>query len=396
MARAQRTTAGAVTLRQSGRNSGPLSGRRIGLLTAFASNAGGGVAQVVRDQAAKIRAMGGEAVVFALDDGHGPAVAAEFDPASLILARIAGPRQIGYAPDQLRQLHEANLDLLHLHGIWMHPSRAGSQWAHETGRPYMISPHGMLDPWITARGRWKKALARLGYERTGWARATALHALTAREARDIADETGRRDSLVIPNAAPACGAMPGALRAPEVLYLGRIHPKKNLAGLVAGWRLARRPDGARLHIAGWGDDADVADLRHLLETANDDSILFHGPTFGEAKQRLLKAARFLILPSFSEGLPMVVLEAWAAATPALTSEGCNLPEGFAANAALLCETTPEAIARVLEQGLSLDEPAWLAMAAAARSLAAGPFSEAAISHRWETAYAGLLAGERAA
>ena len=93
---------------------------------------------------------------------------------------------------------------------------------------------------------------------------------------------------------------------------------------------------------------------------------------------------------------MVVLEAWAAATPALISEGCNLPEGFAANAALLCETTPEEIARVLEQGLWLDEPAWLAMAAAARSLAAGPFSETAIARRWETAYAGLLAKERAA
>ena len=374
--------------------SGTLSGRRIGLLTASASTLGGGVAQAVAAQAAMIRASGGDPVVFALDDGQGEAAAATLGPTRLVLAAIAGPRQVGFAPDQLRQLLAAELDLLHLHGIWMHPSRVGAQWARTTGRPYLISPHGMLDPWITARGRWKKALARLGYERSSWARAAAFHALTPREARDIAAATGRNDALVIPNAGPTCRALRDALRPPEVLYLGRIHPKKNLAGLIAGWQLARRPEAARLHIAGWGEEADVAELRRLLASANDASIVFHGSAFGDAKQRLLVNARFLILPSFSEGLPMVVLEAWAAGTPALMSEGCNLPEGLAANAALACETSPEGIARALEQGFALDEPAWRAMAAAAHALAAGPFSEATIAHRWEAAYASLMAEGR--
>ena len=371
--------------------SGTLSGRRIGLLTASASTLGGGVAQAVASQAAMIRASGGDPVVFALDDGQGAAAAAELAPTPLVLASVAGPRQVGFAPDQLHQLRTAELDLLHLHGIWMHPSRAGAQWAHTTGRPYLISPHGMLDPWITARGRWKKSLARVGYERASWARAAAFHALTPREARDITTETGRNDAFVIPNAGPTCRARPDALRSPEVLYLGRIHPKKNLAGLIAGWQLARRPDAARLHIAGWGEEDDVAELRRMLASANDSSIVFHGPAFGETKQRLLEAARFLILPSFSEGLPMVVLEAWAAGTPVLMSEGCNLPEGLAANAALACATTPEGIARGLEQGFALEDPAWRAMAAAAHGLALGPFSDATIARCWEAAYASLLA-----
>ena len=89
---------------------------------------------------------------------------------------------------------------------------------------------------------------------------------------------------------------------------------------------------------------------------------------------------------------MVVLEAWAAGTPSLMSEACNLPEGFAAGAALACGTAPGEIARALEQGFSLDQPAWLAMATVARALAAGPFSEATIARRWEAAYAALIAG----
>ena len=372
---------------------GALSGRRIGLLTASAGSRGGGVSQVVADLAGMIRASGGEPLVFALDDDEREAAAAMLSPTPLIAARIVGPRQIGYAPHQLRQLLDARLDLLHLHGIWMHPSRVGAQWARATRRPYLISTHGMLEPWTATRGPLKKAFARAGYERAGWARATAFHALTANEAQDIARETGRVETLVIPNAGPACGPTPAAGRLPEVLYLGRIHPKKNLAGLVEGWRLARRPDGARLNIAGWGDAGDVAEFQRMLAASADPSIVFHGPTFGEAKQQLLETARFLILPTFSEGLPMVVLEAWAAGTPSLMSEACNLPEGYAAGSALNCGTRPNDITQSLESGFSLTEPAWLAMAQAAQRLASGPFSAASVIRRWEQAYESLIAGK---
>ena len=372
---------------------GALSGRRIGLLTASASSRGGGVSQVVADLAAMIRMSGGEPLVFALDDAERGAATAMLSPTPLILAKIAGPTQIGFAPDQLGQLLEARLDLLHLHGIWMHPSRVGEQWARATSRPYLISTHGMLEPWTATRGRWKKALARAGYERANWARATAFHALTANEAQDIASQTGRIETLVIPNAGPDCGPVPKTDRLPEVLYLGRIHPKKNLAGLIEGWRLAQRPQGARLNIAGWGDTGDVAEFQRMLTAADEPSIVFHGPAFGEAKQRLLETARFLILPTFSEGLPMVVLEAWAAGTPALMSEACNLPEGFAANASLVCGTAPDEIAQCLENGFSLGEAAWLAMAKAAQGLVAGPFSAASVVRRWEEAYTSLLAGK---
>ena len=367
----------------------PLSGKRIGLLTAFASSRGGGVADAVIAQAAMIRGLGAEVEVFALDDDD--EASAALAPTHLRLARIVGPAQIGYAPAQLDQLLEARLDLLHLHGIWMHPSRVGAQWAGETRRPYLISPHGMLDPWITARGRWKKALARAGYERAGWARASAFHALTDAEARDIFRETGRDDTVVIANAGPPAGATPEGSRPPEALYLGRIHAKKNLSRLVAGWTRARRPAETRLRIAGWGAERHVRELRRLLAEAADPTIEFLGPAFGVAKQGLLGTARFLILPSFSEGLPMVVLEAWAAGTPALISEGCNLPEGYTAGAALDCGTTPGSIAAALEKAFGLTHPDWLGMARAAQALAAGPFSAATIARRWEDAYAALLA-----
>lgn len=365
-----------------------LAGLRIGLLTAAASRLGGGVFEAVVAQADLIRSLGGEPSVFALEDRYSTEDAPRFAPSHVTALPVTGPAQIGYSSQLVDALVSARLDCLHLHGIWMYPSRAGSLWARRTGGRYLVSPHGMLDPWITARGRWKKALARLGYERDSWRRATVLHALTGDEAVDIGTETGRRDAVVIPNAAPPLAARSGpGVPPPNVVYIGRIHPKKNLPALVEGWGRAHLPAAARLTLAGWGEAADVAALRHLVARAGP-SVEFVGPRYGADKDALIAGARFAILPSHSEGLPMAMLESWAAGTPTIMTTACHLPEGFAAGAAIACGQDAGAIAKALEQAFAMAPPQWLGMARAAQDLAAGPFSLASVAARWAAAYRG--------
>jgi poly(glycerol-phosphate) alpha-glucosyltransferase len=341
-------------------------------------------------QCGVLRRIGHEPVVIALAGSHDAEDHARFGEAEVIVVKPVGPATIGYAPGLAKALLAARLDLLHLHGIWQYPSAAASRWAKATGRPYLVSPHGMLEPYITARGRLKKAIARIAYERASWRRAS-FQALTADEAADIRAATGRGDSFVIPNAVDV--AVGGFERAPVLAYIGRIHPKKNLAGLVEGWRRARNvltPLGARLRIAGWGEDAHVADLRGWIAAAGGDDIEFIGPAFGAEKAALLGSARFLALPSFSEGLPMAVLEAWSAGTPTLMSRECHLPEGVAAGAAFDCGTDPETIAAAIRAAAALDEGEWQAMSGAASLLAREAFSPEAVARRWQQAYSALL------
>jgi len=363
------------------------------MLTASASRLNGGVFEAVVAQAEMVRSLGGEAVVFALADAQSEADRPRFAPSEVRLFEVFGPRQIGYAPAMVPALLAADLDSLQLQGIWMYPSRAGSVWARRTGRPYYVTPQGMLDPWILRRGRWKKALARIGYERASWRAARRLHALTAREADQIGAATGRSDSLVMPNPAPSLGPAVAAPRPPHVVYIGRIHAKKNLIALVEAWARARLPAGARLTIAGWGDPGDVAELQASLATA--PGAAFVGPVFGKAKAALLDSSRFMILPSHSEGLPLALLESWAAGVPTIHTAECNIPESFAAGAAIECGYAPEEIAAALEAALALDNPRWLKMSAAAQSLAGGPFSLATLAQAWCDIYAeGLAATER--
>ena len=368
----------------------PLTNKRIGLLTASASRLGGGVFEAVLAQAEIIKTFDAEPLVFALEDEHSREDRARFGRTEVQTFEVRGPRQIGYAPKLLAGLNSARLDCLHLHGIWMYPSRAGMSWADASGGGYIISPHGMLESWITAHGRWKKTLARIGYERSGWRRASFLHALTSHEAADIDRECGRIDSWVIANAAPSVRAEANELRLPHFAYIGRIHPKKNLLALVTAWSELARPADAVLTIAGWGDPTDVAILEAAVQSAGT-SVQFLGPVFGAAKLELLSQARFMVLPSLSEGLPMAILEGWAAGTPSVMTANCNLPEGFAAGAALECGTSAEAIKLALTQALALSQTDWHAKSASARRLAAGPFSAKSISAQWGDAYACAIA-----
>ncbi|WP_324826812.1 glycosyltransferase [Qipengyuania zhejiangensis] len=363
------------------------------MLSAWASRANGGVFEAVAAQAALLRDLGATPVIIAIDD---PAHADDrwrLGEAEILLAQGKGPAQLGYAPQLGATLDRAKLDLLHLHGIWQFPSHAADGWARRTGRPLVISPHGMLDPWITGRNAWKKTLARTIWERRSWRSATAFHALTEAEAHDIVHETGGAHIATIANPAPNPSAAPDAMPPANALYLGRIHAKKNIAALVSAWAKARPnlPHDATLTIAGWGDDAGIEMLEHAMGGA-DTSIQFVGTAFGSQKAALFDVSRFLILPSLSEGLPMAVLDAWAAGRPTIMSDHCHVPIGFEAGAAIRCRTSADEIATALEQGFSLGENEWMAMAVAARALAAGPFGRPAIAGKWEAFYSALLSG----
>jgi poly(glycerol-phosphate) alpha-glucosyltransferase len=86
-----------------------------------------------------------------------------------------------------------------------------------------------------------------------------------------------------------------------------------------------------------------------LPTPRPPSVVFLGPQFGEDKAACYRHCDAFILPSFSEGLPMVVLEAWAYGKPVLMTPECNLPEGFAAGAAIRIETSVDGIAQGLNE-----------------------------------------------
>lgn len=371
---------------------------RVGLLSAWTSRSGGGVFEAVVRHALSLKETGAvEPLVFGAHDAYSDEDAARFGPVPVKALKEVGPGFFGFVPGLVDAMRAENIDVLHLHGIWKYPSAAGSAWARATGRPYVISPHGMLDPWILARGKWKKALARAAYEKESWRRAALFHALTPAEAGDIAKVVGGGTQRVVtlPNGVdyrpPAPGdAQDDASARKDVVYLGRIHPKKNIGALITAWAQLQGAMPGRLVIAGWGDDEHVAQLKAQIAGAGCDTISFIGPVFGAEKQRLFEQARFLALPSFSEGLPVVILEAWAAGVPTIMSEECNLPIGFSSNAALRSGHDPETVAQALGQAAALTPQQWGQMSANALEVIRNTYSQDSIAGKWVESYRALV------
>ena len=333
------------------------------VVTPALSRLGGGIASSASRLARGLFEEGARVEAFGLNDAHLPEDAAQWLPIQPRAFEVRGPRALGFAPGLRDALASAQLDLLHTHGIWMHPSRD----VFRSHKPYLVTPHGMLDAWALKNSRWKKRIAAMLFENTHLRRAACIHALCRAEAESIRAYGLQNPICVIPNGidlpdasidAPAPWLARCEAKKKTVIYLGRIHPKKNLASLLEAWKQAASQQIVardsiaewQLVIAGWdqnGHEAELKSLAQKLGIARD--VHFIGPIFGNEKAAAYGNADAFILPSVSEGLPMVVLEAWAHAKPVLITPQCNLPEGFAARAALRIEPEPSAIARGLRE-----------------------------------------------
>jgi glycosyltransferase involved in cell wall biosynthesis len=346
---------------------GDASPHSTAFVTASVSRRGGGVATVVESLSRALAALDGLDIrVFGLEDGSHGGDRQDWQGASATALRVLGPSAFGYAPDMTRTIIEWDPMVVHTHGIWMHHSRSVLQWARQTARPRIVSPHGMLDPWAIRNSNWKKRIAGALFEHRNLREADCLHALTESEARSMRAYGLDNPIAVIPNGTDLPdNVAPGSDRSRDrprrLLFIGRIHPKKGLIELIQAWALFRQaaPVAAgswRLVIAGWDDGGHLANLRNEISSFGvADSIDLTGPVFGEAKDRLMREADAFVLPSYSEGLPMSVLEAWAYGLPVLMTRMCNLPVGFERGAAVEIDTRPQAIATSFVETLARED-----------------------------------------
>ena len=280
-----------------------------------------------------------------------------------------GPRWFGYSPDLRRHIEQTDAAVIHSHGIWMYPDLAVRRAAVRSGVPWLVSPHGMLDPWALRNSAWKKKLAGRLFTNETLRRATCLHALCESEYRSIRAYGLDNPVCIIPNGVDLPDRARQADSLPQVdrgdarktlLFMGRIHAKKGLENLIRAWAALKQEqrsiDEWRLVIAGQDSDGYETAMRRLThELSLEESISFIGPVYGDDKRNILLQADAFVLPSSSEGLPMAVLEAWSYGLPTVMTRQCNLPEGFEAGAAI--EIGPEAhsIAKGLAALFSLSE-----------------------------------------
>ncbi|MER9558820.1 glycosyltransferase [Mesorhizobium sp. M0323] len=373
---------------------------KVALVTSWLSSAGGGVSTVVEALSRELVALGVEARVFGLSDkawragGH-----LHWDGAPATAFDISGPDAFGYARKMLDSLIEWSPDVTHIHGMWMYPSVAVSKWANAAQRPYIVSPHGMLDSWAIGNSYWKKRIALGLFQRRHLKRASAIHALCEQEAKSISSLGYCGNIETIPNGvhvqideALSQGPFPQSDKK-TLLYLGRIHPKKNIAELLfalADPEVIDLFNEWQFVVAGWDQLNYTSSLKDLSKSLNiADFVKFSGPVYAEAKRGALKQATAFVLPSLSEGLPMTILEAWSFGLPVLMTDECNLPKGFSRGAAHRLSLGPS-MKDDLKTFLRMTESEMRLMGASGKDLVLTEFQWPTIAGKFQSLYNSIV------
>jgi glycosyltransferase involved in cell wall biosynthesis len=263
-------------------------------------------------------------------------------------------------------------DVVHGHGLYVGTNLVFGREARRQRKPLAYHVHGMFEPYILQRSRWKKRLVHLLFENANLRAVRFWRALTVKEADQIRASGTRQPIAVIPNGLDPTGfARPADSGAPidtplvnalskdsrRALFLGRIHPKKGLQLLLPAWANlgARRADW-QLVIAGPDEAGYLGQIRALARSLGlGDRVIFTGLVTGALKTRLLYSADLFILPSYSEGFPMSVLEAWACGLSVIATRECNVADISGARAGWECDATIESVGHGLTAALGASE-----------------------------------------
>jgi glycosyltransferase involved in cell wall biosynthesis len=379
---------------------------RVGNLTASVSRQAGGVFQAVRNLAISTQSLGHQVTVFGLRDEFTEADLPAWQSVPVRIHNVVGPRSFGFSPRLVASIQDSGIDLLHLHGLWMYPSVASLRVSRRGKLASVVSPHGMLDPWAVRNSGWKKKLAMRFYEGAHLRAAACLQALCESEAASLRTLGLRNPIAWIPLGVelppPAATERhnedndfaPGRK---ALLFLGRLHPKKGLANLLRAWAICQKtqPEAAHwnLVVAGWDQGGHEGLLKRMVgELGITGSVQFPGPLFDGRKDRALRSAQAFVLPSFSEGLPVAALEAWAWRLPILMTPQCNLPEGFTEGAAIQAEPDVGFLIEGLQVLFSMNASDREEMGARGRRLVEQRFSWNNVAKQTTEVYRWVLGG----
>ncbi len=362
----------------------------------------GGPAAACIGMANLMARRGHQVRIVTTDRGYQP----EYSEAApgLEIDALAGswPAFFGTSWAMRRRLSEVirEVDVVHLHSLYLFHDWVTGDYCRRFGKPYIVKPHGTLDPFLYRRHRFRKAIVEMVFQDDVLRRAAGLH-YTAREEWELARPYAQNShGAIVPIGIDldqfADLPPPKALRKryPKigdrkvVLFLGRLNFKKGVDIAIEAFAQASRGrDDAFLLMAGPDDGVQEEAEALVRRLGVEDRVLFTGMVSGEDKLSALSGANMFLLPSHSENFGIAVIEAAACGVPVIISDRVNLWRDFAeADAALTAP--PEVSGFAKHVRTLLDNPAVAArLSGRGADLVRRRFNWAALGDDYEEMYA---------
>lgn len=253
--------------------------------------------------------------------------------------------------------HVKEYDLVHINAVFS-LTNLPAYWACQFHQiPYIVTPHGMLEPWALAYKAEKKLAYFKLLERPALQKASAIQVLAKSEAKRIQSLQLNSPLVTVPNGIhrhhfdPPASAKLFQQQFPHlrdkqlILFLGRIDPKKGLDLLAPAFtQIHQQFPNSHLVIAGPDNIGYLPTAQKLFQDMGcQDAVTFTGMLNGDLKYSALAAATVYVAPSYSEGFSMSILEGMASGLPCVFTDACNFPE--AANVSKIVPVDSQQIAQ---------------------------------------------------
>lgn len=305
----------------------------------------------------------------------------------------------GYSRNIRQALQASDYDIYHTNGLWMYCNHITCSIARKKGKPYIITPHGMLYQAAIKRSYWKKwPLIKLFFKKDIM-QASCIHATCMQEMENIRAFGYKGPIAVIGNPAnipPYINELKG--RDKERVFttfgfLGRLHPVKKVENILYGMAgcSQKKRTRMRLIIMGKGDEQYEQFLRKEVARLNlEKNVEFKGFINGREKFEQLSQLDALFVPSDFENFGMIVTEALACKTPVFASLGTPWEELNKRNCGWWMERTPENIAKVMTQITEMTAEEIDAMGERGRKLVEEKFTAESVARQMQELYKWIL------
>jgi glycosyltransferase involved in cell wall biosynthesis len=270
-------------------------------------------------------------------------------------------------------LKDIQPDMVHINGCWNPLCAYTQRWTGQLNYKTILTPHGMLEPWIIQRHHWtRKVPALYLYQKKAVQVADYIHATSESEKQNLLQLKYNDKICVIPNGVEIenISIKSSWIKTKTILYLSRIHPKKGIELFIdAIVQIKDILDGYKIVIAGEGDTRYIQSLKKRIQEQNTGNIFdFVGGVYGEKKWELFHNADIFILPTYSENFGIVVAEALASGTPAIVTKGAPWQELNTHRCGWWIDNDIDTIAKTLKEAFALPEEEYRQMGVRGKKL----------------------------
>lgn len=252
-----------------------------------------------------------------------------------------------------------NPDIVHINGIWTPQNWIFQNEAQKLGIKVILSPHGMLEPYILQRNAWKKKLALALYQNKAVRRAKFIHVTAESELDQIRKLGYKQEARIIPNGVDMNNIVEknewsSKNDKKQILFLSRIHPIKGIEFLIDVVSVLNK-ENIRVLIAGEGDAYYIEKLKARCKRLYlEDTVQFIGGIYGQAKWELYRDSDLFVLPTYSENFGIVIAEALATGIPVITTTGTPWKELTTYRCGWWIELDKENLKRALNEAIDME------------------------------------------